>query len=167
MKTFLVGMPGSGKSYWGQQVAALYNSPFADLDTLISTGENMSIPQIFAVYGEAVFREGERHYLLRAIETMESRAVIACGGGTPCFYDNMQQMKIAGTVIYLEADPDYLYKNILQGIESRPLLERSQTIIEQLEEMLASRRPFYEQAHYILQAKDITLATFDKIFNHV
>ncbi len=167
MKTFLVGMPGSGKSYWGQQVAALYRLPFTDLDALITDGENMGIPQIFEKYGEDGFRERERKYLQQIIETAGENAVIACGGGTPCFYDNMQLMKNAGTVIYLEADPDYLYGNMLQSIESRPLLERSSPIMEQLEKMLSNRKPFYEQAHHILQAKDITLATFDKIINHV
>ena len=164
MKTFLVGMPGSGKSYWGQQVAARYSMPYIDLDSAITAVENMSIPQIFEAYEEEGFRERERKCLLDIIESVDGDAIIACGGGTPCFYDNMQLMKDAGTVIYLEATPDYLQQNMEKDSGVRPLLDGSTA---QLAEMLTSRGPYFRQAHLILQAKDISLATFEKIIGHV
>lgn len=160
-------MPGSGKSHWGQQVAVHNRLPFVDLDMLIAANEPLTIPEIFKVHGEEGFRERERKYLLKIIKHIGQKVVVACGGGTPCFYDNMQLMKEAGKVIYLEADVSYLYENVLQSIEPRPLIDNSQSLTAQLEELLSRRKHFYEQAHHILQAKDISLATFDKIIGNV
>jgi shikimate kinase len=147
---FLIGMPAVGKTYWGNKIARQYNLPFIDLDTFIEEQERMSIIDLFAVHGEKGFREKEHSYLGRIIAHNTRPLILAAGGGTPCFYDNMAQLKNAGTVVYLRADISYL-------LNGRP------DIGLYLEEMLKTREPVYGQAHYILDVKNISLVTFDKI----
>ncbi len=162
-RIFLIGMPGCGKSHWGRLLAVHLGLPFTDLDEAIASGEGMSIAELFAARGEGWFRERERAYLRQVIDVPGSR-VVACGGGTPCSFDNLQAMKAAGIVIYLQASPAYLFQQLQRGGARRPLLDGT---IERLEELLAQREPIYTQAHHILQAQDISLATFDKIPGHV
>lgn len=160
-------MPACGKSYWGQRLADKHNRPFADLDTYIGTQVGKTIPQLFTLYGEEGFRMLEHNYLTQLLSETEENTIIACGGGTPCFHNNIQLLKDAGRVVYLEATPELLYKHILKSDEERPLLNSNIPLIKQLDNLLRQRKLFYEQAHYILQAQDITLATFDKILNDV
>jgi shikimate kinase len=166
-KLFLIGMPGVGKSYWGAIVAQHIGLPFIDLDTLIANGEGVSITELFAKYGEASFREKERNYLNQIVTNNTEPSVVACGGGTPFFYDNMQQMKEAGRVVYLSADIDFLIGNLTKEENTRPLLTNRNTIRQQLEMLYTQRKEYYLQAHYILQAKDISVATFVEILRDV
>jgi shikimate kinase len=91
--------------------------------------------------------------------------VVACGGGTPCFLDNMLLMKEAGTVIYLQADVADLIVNLNTSREMRPLLKGKGDMAAYLEGMLQKRKAIYEQAHYILQTKDISITTFAEIIS--
>lgn len=163
---FLVGMPAAGKTYWGNQIAKAYNLPFADLDVFIAEQEKANISALFAMYGENGFREREQKYLKKIITTVTG-TIIACGGGAPCFNDNMQLMKQAGIVVYLKADIAWLLKNLKKSGEIRPLLNNRGDLSVYLQDMLDKRSKFYEQAHHILQTKDISLTTFAKIINHV
>ena len=164
---FLVGMPGAGKTYWGEKIAAARKVPFVDLDIFIAEQENASIPALFAMYGENGFREREQRHLKKAIGAAKYDIVVACGGGTPCFGDNMKIMLDAGTVIYLESDVALLLKHLKESTEVRPLLNNRGELGAYLEDLLKKRARFYEQANYILQVKDISLATFAKIISHV
>jgi shikimate kinase len=156
-------MPAVGKTYWGNKIARQYNLPFIDLDTFIEEQERMSIIDLFAVHGEKGFREKEHSYLGRIIAHNTRPLILAAGGGTPCFYDNMAQLKNAGTVVYLRADISYLVHNMKNSAATRPLLNGRPDIGLYLEEMLKTREPVYGQAHYILDVKNISLVTFDKI----
>lgn len=162
---FLVGMPAAGKTWWGRQLADKYQLPFTDLDTFISDREQASIPALFARYGEGGFREREQKYLKEICTTVNELSIVACGGGTPAFADNMKVMKAAGIVIYLEADTQLLITNLGTSTEVRPLLNNRGDLAAYLDSLLQKRKSFYEQAHHILQAKDISLATFDKILS--
>jgi shikimate kinase len=166
-KLFLIGMPGVGKSYWGAIVAQYIGLPFIDLDTLMTNSEGVSVTELFAKYGEAGFREIERKYLKQIISNKTEPSVIACGGGTPCFYDNMHLMKEAGRVVYLSADIDFLMGNLTKEENTRPLLTNKNTIRQKLEILYTQRKEYYHQAHYILQAKDISVATFVEILRDV
>jgi len=166
-KVFLIGMPFVGKSYWGQQLAGHLNMPFVDLDNYIASVAQLPVPQIFAKRGEAGFRALEHDCLQEVITASAPAIIVACGGGTPCFYNNLEMMKQAGIVLYLRATPEYLYKNYLRNTERRPLLAGNRPVTDQLRDMLALREPVYRQAHYILQAADISLSSFDKILHHV
>ncbi len=166
-KIFLVGMPAVGKTYWGMRLAEAYSFPFVDLDVMIAEQERASVQALFATYGEHGFREREHKYLGQVIADKGMPAIVACGGGTPCFFDNMQLMKAAGRVIYLQADTTTLLEHIGKSDEVRPLLRGRGDIEAYLDALLAKRKMFYEQAHYILPSGDISLATFAKIISDV
>lgn len=166
-RVFLVGMPGAGKTHWGKQVAAAYGREFIDLDEYICNNEGKTIPQLIGEGSEELFRDLENKYLIRLIDTTSNNVVVACGGGTPCFSDNMRTMKLAGIVIYLDADLDSLCENIERDGDTRPLLGKTTSLRYQLERLLQARRHWYEESHYILQTKDISLATFGEILGNV
>lgn len=161
---FLIGMPGVGKTFWGRRISEAYNIPFFDLDVIIAQNEGSSIPSLFAARGEAMFREIEARYLTAIIDSSRTTAIIACGGGTPCFHGNMALMKKNGTVIYLKAEIPLLLAHLAASSDLRPLLKDKEDIGSFLEDLLRQRTLAYEQAHYILHAEDISLANFDQIF---
>jgi len=163
---FLVGMPAAGKTYWGNKIALEYKMPFTDLDVFIAEQERASISALFAMYGENGFREREQKYLKKIIATFTA-TIVACGGGTPCYSDNIELMKQAGTVIYLQVDVPGLLNNLKKSDEVRPLLNNRGDMSVYLQDMLDKRKKFYEQAHHIFQAKGISLSTFGKILSHV
>ena len=118
---FLIGMMGSGKSTTGEQLAKLLGWPFIDLDLRIEDQQRCSIAQIFSEKGEKGFRLLERE-ALQSVLALASPAVIACGGGTPCFFDNMENMKNSGWVVYLQTPVEVLKKRLVSGDPERPLL---------------------------------------------
>ena len=167
-RLFLVGMPYAGKTYWGRLIAEHYNLQFTDLDDEVAAYARSSIEGIFKEQGEDFFRKVEHECLVQVIaEPAGAGRVIACGGGTPCFYDNMERMRSAGIVVYLEASPEYLLANRERATAKRPLIDDSQPLPEQVNAMLKERERYYLEAHYILPAADISVATFAKILNHV
>lgn len=163
---FLVGMPYAGKSYWGRQIADHYGMTFYDLDVFITEFTGKSISEIFDTVGEPGFREIEHVCLEELINQTSKDCIIACGGGTPCFHNNMTLMKKAGTVVFLEADIPYLVANFSKDTTIRPLLNDPQVLTGKLTELQEERAEYYTQAHYILQVADISITTFDKILNN-
>ena len=163
---FVVGMPAVGKTYWGKRMAKEFNRPFADLDVFIGEQEQASVPALFAMYGEGGFREREEKYLKQLIQEAEAGTIIGCGGGTPCYKDNMQVMKNAGTVVYLQADTAILLEHLAASDEVRPLLNNRGDAGVYLEGLLQKRKSYYEQSHFILQIADISRSTFAKILTH-
>lgn len=166
-RIFLVGMPYAGKTYWGRLIADHYNLQFTDLDDVVKTYTRKSIEGIFEEQGEDYFRKVEHECLVKLITEPTDGQVIACGGGTPCYYDNMERMRQAGVVVYLEATPEYLLANRERSNAKRPLFDDSMPLAEQVNALLQKRKPYYLQADYILPAADISVATFAKILNHV
>jgi shikimate kinase len=164
---FLTGMPGAGKTHWGNLLAKQYQWPFFDLDRFIEENEKETIAGLFNKYGETGFRQMESDYLKKAIGNLSAPAIIACGGGTPCFFNNTELMKNSGSVIYLEATVDFLLGNINRNPGLRPLLTGKEDPLAFLEMLLAQRKPFYEQADYILQANTLSLPIFAQIFPDV
>jgi len=162
---FLTGMPGAGKTWWGAQIAAALNLHFIDLDSFIAEQERKSIPDLFATCGESGFRDIERRCLLQLIGNTRYTTVIACGGGTPCFFNNLDVMKEHGVVIYLQSDIQELARRIWSGYEKRPLLAGVPDLPVYLEKTLEFRKQFYEQSHYIVPANLVSIATFDKIID--
>ncbi len=161
---FLIGMPASGKSYMAAKLSASYNIPYLDTDVLVEQEANTTIATLFAQKGENVFRELERQILKKVIEAHTSNIIIACGGGTPVYADNMQLMKTAGCVVYLDTSIDVLVSRINHDFVERPLLKGG-GIREKLEAILKRRKNIYELAHYIVPADNISVANFDEIVN--
>lgn len=148
--TFIIGFTAAGKTTFGKQLAEQLQVPFYDLDEEIEKKEGKTIPDIFRLKGEEVFRELEAK-TLRELPLKEG-VVIACGGGTPCFHNNLNYLKENGTVIYLKKTPVQILQQLSQTeIEKRPLLKnKSPEEIEQwIIETLAQREVFYLQADEI------------------
>lgn len=156
-KFFLVGYMGSGKSTIGKQLAAKLKYNFIDLDHLIETDYHQSIREIFTTKGEKEFRAMEHNALKKVIE--KNNVVIACGGGTPCYYDNMELMNRNGVTIYIKMSTDMLISRLVNTKDSRPLLENKTE--DELRTFIASqlekREDAYHQAHYIVKGKDLNV----------
>lgn len=164
---FLIGMPAAGKTYWGNRIADEFKRKFIDLDDYVTEQEKASVQALFAMYGENGFREREQKHLLKAISTITTDTIFACGGGTPCFGDNVEVLKKAGVIVYLQADVSLLLENLKKDDKQRPLLNNRGDLQTYLENILAKRKKFYEQAHHTLPVKDISISNFAKILAHV
>lgn len=161
MRIFLTGMPGSGKSYWMQQLAQQLHYRSVDMDHFIEAREQASIALLFSK-GEAYFREKERAALLAIIEQYTGKVIIATGGGAPCYKDNLQLMKDNGCVIYLESTQETLLANIAQQHIERPLLrnDSAEDLAGKLSELYRKRKEIYEQAHVKMDTSKAGLSTF-------
>jgi shikimate kinase len=142
---FLIGMMGSGKSTIGARLAELLVLPFVDTDVAIQTAEDRSVQQIFEQEGEGYFREKEQQLLQ---QLPQQAGVVACGGGLPCFFDNMELLIAKGTVIYLEASPALLYDRV-EGDNQRPKLQDYPAFVQ----LLTDREVVYNKAHFKIDAK--------------
>ncbi|MFZ4863771.1 shikimate kinase [Sphingobacterium sp. Mn56C] len=143
---FLVGFMGSGKTTWGKKLAAKLDIPFVDLDHEIVASMGMSIPEYFEKFGEEKFRLLEREFL----QKQEQReAIISTGGGTPCYYDNMEWITQHGLALYLYHTPKSLWARLSKSdVNKRPLLKgfSEDELLTFIENKLEERAPFYEQA---------------------
>ena len=162
-RLFLTGMPGAGKTYWGNQLSGALNWNFIDLDNYIAQQEKASISALFASYGEKGFRDREQKYLSDIINGADLPLVIACGGGTPCFFNNMEVMKKNGIVVYLDVPVEDLVERLNTSDEVRPMLKGRGDMPAYLIRILGERRAFYELAHHILQPEFISITNFEKI----
>jgi len=153
---FLVGFMGSGKTSLGKRLAKLLCFDFFDTDAEIERITGKTALQIFETDGENFFREKERAVVAKL--SQKTSAVVAVGGGAPCFFDNMQRMNEAGLTIYLQATPKMLKQRLLKHKHQRPLLkdipnEKLETYIAQL---LHQREPDYRKCRITVEALNIT-----------
>ncbi|WP_299826333.1 shikimate kinase [uncultured Pontibacter sp.] len=158
MLIFLLGMMGSGKSTLGRQLAQRLGYTFVDLDAWVEQQERKSIAAIFEEQGEEAFRRQERA-ALEAVVHQHNNAVVATGGGTPCFFDNINHMNSHGITVFLDTPPESITKRLMAtNLELRPLLagKNEGEINSYLRKTLAHRNQFYEQAKYKLKGDTIT-----------
>lgn len=162
-KIFLIGLMGSGKSYWAKKISKWIKSAGYDLDALIEMNEEKTILELFADDGEEYFRKTETKLLKWFKE--KKKYVLATGGGTPCFNDNMQWMRKEGVVIWLDESLDVLVQRLIKEKDHRPLIAKlnEQQIVTFLQEQLGSRFSYYEQANYRLSSDQITETEFKKL----
>lgn len=148
---FLMGLPGAGKSTVGRQLAEKLAVPYTDLDEVIEGRTGKKINDIFSEKGEDYFRSLEAECLQNLIQTTSS-GVVAVGGGTPCFFDNMEKMQAAGTTCYLKLSWQALAKRTRAADPSRPLFAGldSTAMEESLSSRFAWRLPYYERAEVII-----------------
>ena len=145
-KIWLIGLPGVGKTFWGQRLAGRLGVPFTDLDREIETHTGISIPEIFSTHGEDWFREVEG-IAVQEVAKRKAPAVVACGGGTPCFGKNMERMKVTGTVVWLRDSISAIAQRLKQEAALRPLLAGDDPPMEEkLEGLQSERLDCYMQA---------------------
>ncbi|TAH17757.1 MAG: shikimate kinase [Cytophagales bacterium] len=155
-RIYLLGMPGSGKSTLAKQLAKEIDFHFIDLDELITLHERHTINEIFAIYGEEYFRQIEQKILLQT--TTFTRTVIALGGGTPCFFDNMEVIKESGFSIYLDVPLDIIAKRLSKESNTRPLLNtKPEDLLTQITEKYNQRIDFYKQAHLTISGANLSV----------
>lgn len=154
---FLTGFMGSGKSTAGKKLAALLKTPFTDLDEYLEKKENRTIPEIFQQDGEQKFREIETSCLNEVLR-LKSPGIVSLGGGTVCFNNNLESIKKNGALIYIELSPAVLADRIRQSKTTRPVLKNlsPEELIKNIEELLADRKKYYEQAHITVNGLNLT-----------
>ena len=160
-RIILIGYMGAGKTTVGKALAKELGIIFYDLDWYIENRMRKSIAQIFEERGEEGFRKSE-YNMLHEVAEFEN-VIISCGGGTPCFFDNMDYLNQQGQVVYLKADPEVLYKHLAMSKNDRPLLrgKSHEQLITFIREQLEKREPYYTKAKYIL---DVSLMdNYEKI----
>ena len=151
-RIILIGYMGSGKTTVGKALSKETGMMFYDLDWYIESRMRKTVAQIFAEKGEEGFRKIE-HNMLHEVAEFEN-VIISCGGGTPCFFDNM---------VYLKATPEVLYRHLLMGKVERPLIKNKtpEELIAYITEQVAKREEFYNKARYTL---DVSLMdNYEKI----
>lgn len=147
-RIILIGYMGAGKTTVGKALAKDMGLQFYDLDWYIEARMHKTVPQLFAERGEQGFREVERAMLHEAAEFEDT--VLSCGGGTPCFFDNIDYMNSRGPVVYLKATPEVLHRHLLMGKTERPLIKGKapEELNAFIEEQLRLREPYYSKAAY-------------------
>ena len=161
IRIILIGYMGAGKTTVGKELAKALGVPFYDLDWYIETRMRKTVKQIFDERGEEGFRKLE-YNMLHEVAEFEN-VIISCGGGTPCFFDNIDYLNQQGDTVYLKAQPDVLYKHLQMGKGVRPLLlnKTPDEVQSFITEQLALREPFYAKAKHTI---DVNLMdNFEKI----
>jgi len=141
---------GAGKTTVGKALAKELRMPFYDLDWYIESRMHKTVKAIFDERGEAGFRKIE-HNMLHEVAEFED-IIISCGGGTPCFFDNIDYMNRQGETVYLKATPEVLYGHLKMGKTIRPLLlnKTADEVQVFIREQLAQREPYYSRAKHVL-----------------
>ena len=152
---FLVGFMGSGKTTLGRTLSAKMNLQFIDLDIFIENRFCRSVKQIFAERGEEAFRKIERNMLLEVCDFEDT--IVACGGGTPCHFDNMEVMNRAGITVFLDVPVPVLLARLRVARAGRPLLAGMDDaeLLRFVTQALAARRPFYGRSALRLDASQL------------
>ena len=143
----LIGLMGSGKSSVGKRLAAALHLPFKDADAEIEAAAGRSITEIFAAYGEAAFRDGERRVIARLLSG--ARHVLATGGGAFCQTETRAILKSDALTVWLKADVEVLARRVGRK-DTRPLL-KDKDPLEVLRAQAEVRHPFYAQADIIVE----------------
>ncbi len=166
MKIFLIGFMGSGKSYTGKHLATHLNYTFVDLDEEIVSGEGKSIPEIF-IHGEEYFRRIEKEYL-RKTEHID-HAIIATGGGAPCFHGNMGWMNEHGVTVFLDTHPEILVNRLSKKIHKRPVLKAKvgKELMDLVSDLLNSRMEYYNQAQLACEVKEDGKEAWEVLLHHL
>lgn len=158
MRIFLIGFMASGKSTIGKKLANKLNLPFVDLDTYIEKKFNTTIRFLMYEKGQEEFRVIEKEALSEVIEKYKD-AIISTGGGTPCFFDNMERMRKNGTTIYLEMDVPTLVNRLLYAKKDRPLIwgKSKEDLTIYAKELMNKRKSDYEQADFKVDGKNLNV----------
>jgi len=157
MRIYLIGFMGAGKSTLGPLLAKKLGYSCIETDVLVEKLAGISIPEIFSIYGENYFRELEKKVLHHTLLCNDT--IVCTGGGTPCFFDNMEWMKMHGLTVYLSCDEAVIIHRIEMHQKIRPLFsDRNSTL-----KLLHARIPFYQKAHLHISNNDSLEKTIEAI----
>lgn len=159
---------GCGKTHWGKELSHKLALPFFDLDGIIEEQEERTVNQIFEEEGEEFFRLLEKSALHLITESHDS-FVMACGGGTPCFYNNIDFMKSQGVTVWINCSIDCLHSRLVKEKASRPLIKdlSDDGLHSYIVKKFSDRSIFYQQASVILNEQEVTLENLvQKIFHN-
>lgn len=158
LKVVLVGLPGSGKSTFGRQLALELKFPYLDLDHQIEEKYQLKIPEIFSTYGEGKFREWETETLSDLL-LRDSSFILATGGGAPCFNDNMDLINASSISVYLDVPLESISNRLrVSKVQNRPMfhgLDQGEITLK-LKSLQTERDFFYRQAKIKLSGEDFS-----------
>ncbi|MFN5705779.1 MAG: shikimate kinase [bacterium] len=156
-RIYLIGFMGSGKSTFGKKLAKELALPFIDLDKEIEVKAKCSITDIFKYLGEDTFRKMESDTLHELSDREEF--VMATGGGTPCYFNNIEQINNNGTSIYIELDIQSIYNRLSQAKNIRPTIKdkKEEELLQFIKEKIEERKPIYEKADLIINGLSVNL----------
>jgi len=156
---------GSGKTTLGRKLASRMGYAFMDLDHILEAREGMTIAEYFSRFGEDAFRKLESDVLKQT--SYPENAVVSTGGGLPCFFDNMQWMNAHGKTIYIKLAPKILADRLKNERIERPVLngKHGEELVAFIEEKLAEREKFYNQAAIITDGLSLTADKVVQILN--
>jgi len=167
MKIFLIGFMGSGKTHWGRLLSEKLGLPFFDLDEQVISHAGKSIAEIFGEEGEENFRLMEKDVLHIITESHDS-FVMACGGGSPCYFNNIDYMNRSGTTVWINAPLDTLFYRLADEKDKRPLIREltDQQLKSFIHKKFADRRIYYEQADLTVDEEPVELdSLIEKVFH--
>lgn len=146
---------GAGKTTIGRELAKELNLDFIDLDHFIQARFQKTVNQLFQDAGESEFRNIEKN-MLREVGEFEN-VVISAGGGTPCFFDNMECMNQAGQTVYLKASAEILASRLDACKDKRPLIKdkNREELFHFVVDTLEKREPFYSKAKVVFETGNI------------
>ena len=154
-RIYLIGYMGSGKTSALKHLANKMSWQGIDLDKLFEEKYKISVQDFFHKYDESAFRKLESQLLKDTINL--ENVIIATGGGTPCFFDNMEWMNANGTTVFLKVAPMTAVHRLMQSKKKRPLIEgkSEQEVIEFVNKHYGDRMKFYEQAHITVKGESL------------
>lgn len=163
MRIFIVGYMGAGKSTIGKRLARKLDLPFIDLDDAFEEKYHYSIPNFFDHFGEDKFRDFEQELLKEVIEDNQD-VVISTGGGTACYFDNMDLMNEAGLSVYLKMSPMSISHRLKMARKLRPVIREvhHDDMLEFIEEQLSIRGKYYDKAQLIVKGENFNLENLIK-----
>lgn len=167
MKIFLIGFMGAGKSHWGSLISQKLGIPFFDLDEQVTSHAGKTVAEIFASAGEEQFRLMEKDALHIITESHDS-FVMACGGGTPCYFNNIEYMNQSGTTVWINAQPDILFRRLVEEKDKRPLIKNlsDDQLKNFIAKKIADRRIYYEQADITIDEEPAQLDSLIEMIFH-
>jgi shikimate kinase len=179
MIVFLLGFMGSGKSFYAKGLSDHLHVPYVDLDQFIEEQQAMSISEIFEKLGESAFRSLESlaikqvyaDLLVRTSKTQDKNGIlgiISCGGGTPCFNDNMDWMKEHGLTIWINPPEEIIWERLIKEKKTRPLLTslNEDSLKDFIRQKLLERKPYYEKAQSVICESNLSIPEFVNTIQH-
>ena len=156
----------SGKSTAAKKLAKKLGLSSVDLDAEIEKAAAMSIPEIFKTEGEKSFRRRERAELQKWLQ--KDDYVMATGGGTPCFFESMDEMNAAGVTVYLQMSPKAVVDRVVASKEERPILKGlpEEKMLNKVAFQLEKRAPFYSRAQWTVNGVNLDMDELAQMVDH-